>query len=44
MSSLVWVEIDHTAPEHNLRQIRAGAAPGVPACAVIKSNAYGHGA
>jgi alanine racemase len=44
MSSLVWVELDHTAPEHNLRQLRAGAAPGVIACAVIKSNAYGHGA
>jgi len=44
MSSLVWVELDRAAPEHNLRQIRAGAAPGVVACAVIKSNAYGHGA
>jgi alanine racemase len=44
MSSLVWVELDRTAPEHNLRQIRSGAAPGVIACAVIKSNAYGHGA
>ncbi|MGA2974455.1 MAG: alanine racemase [Spirochaetia bacterium] len=44
MSSLVWVELDGKAPEHNLRQLRAGAAPGVLACAVIKSNAYGHGA
>jgi alanine racemase len=44
MSSLVWVELDRTAPEHNLRQLRAGAAAGVIACAVIKSNAYGHGA
>ena len=44
MSSLVWVEIDGTAPDHNLRRIRAGAAPGVLVCAVIKSNAYGHGA
>jgi alanine racemase len=43
MSSLVWVEIDGRAPEHNLRQLRAGAAPGVLACAVVKSNAYGHG-
>jgi alanine racemase len=43
MSSLVWVELDRTAPEHNLRQLRAGAGPGVIACAVIKSNAYGHG-
>ncbi len=44
MSSLVWVELDRAAPEHNLRQLRLGAAPGVIACAVIKSNAYGHGA
>ncbi|MGA2640615.1 MAG: alanine racemase [Spirochaetia bacterium] len=44
MSSLVWVELDRAAPEHNLRQLRAGAARGVIACAVIKSNAYGHGA
>jgi alanine racemase len=43
MSSLVWVEIDGKAPECNLRQLRAGAAPGVLACAVVKSNAYGHG-
>jgi len=43
MSSLVWVELDRAAPEHNLRQLRAGAAPGVIACAVVKSNAYGHG-
>jgi alanine racemase len=44
MSSLVWVELDRAAPEHNLRQLRAGAAPAVISCAVIKSNAYGHGA
>jgi alanine racemase len=43
MSGLVWVELDARAPEHNLRQLRAGSAPGVIACAVIKSNAYGHG-
>jgi alanine racemase len=44
MSSLVWVELEKSALEHNLRQLRAGAAPGVISCAVIKSNAYGHGA
>jgi alanine racemase len=44
MSSLVWVELEKSAPEHNLRQLRAGAASGVISCAVIKSNAYGHGA
>jgi alanine racemase len=44
MSSLVWVELDGAALDHNLRQVRAGAAPGTAFCAVIKSNAYGHGA
>jgi alanine racemase len=43
MSSLVWVEIDGKALEHNLKEIRKGSAPGVAACAVVKSNAYGHG-
>jgi alanine racemase len=44
MSSLVWVEIEGAALEHNLRQLRAASSPGVLSCAVIKSNAYGHGA
>jgi alanine racemase len=43
MSSLVWVELDREAPAHNLRQLRAGSAPGTLACAVVKGNAYGHG-
>jgi alanine racemase len=43
MSSLVWIELDGRAPEHNLAELRKGAAPGVKFCAVIKSNAYGHG-
>ena len=43
MSSLVWVEIDGKAPEHNLKEMRKGSAAGTAACAVIKSNAYGHG-
>jgi alanine racemase len=43
-TGLIWVEIDGKAPEHNLRQLRAGAAPGVLACAVIKANGYGHDA
>jgi alanine racemase len=43
-TGLIWVEIDGKAPEHNLRQLRACAAPGVLACAVIKANAYGHDA
>ncbi len=43
MSGLVWVELDGGAPEHNLRELARGAAPGVKICAVVKSNAYGHG-
>jgi len=43
MSSLVWVELDGKALEHNLMEMRKGSAPGVTACAVVKSNAYGHG-
>ncbi|MBN2325060.1 MAG: alanine racemase [Spirochaetes bacterium] len=43
MSSLVWVEIERNAPEHNLLEIRRCAAEGTKLCAVVKSNAYGHG-
>jgi len=43
MSSLVWIELDKTAPAHNLRELKKGAATGTKFCAVIKSNAYGHG-
>ena len=43
MSSLVWVELEAGAPDHNLRELRKCAAPEVKLCAVVKSNAYGHG-
>jgi alanine racemase len=43
MSSLVWVELDGTAPDHNLREIRRGLKRGTAVCAVVKANAYGHG-
>jgi alanine racemase len=43
MSSLVWVELEAGAPDHNLRELRKCAAPEVMLCAVVKSNAYGHG-
>jgi len=43
MSSLVWVELERSAPDHNLRELRRCAAPGIKMCAVVKSNAYGHG-
>ena len=43
MSSLVWVELDGTAPDHNLRELRRGLKRGTRVCAVVKANAYGHG-
>jgi alanine racemase len=43
MSSLVWVELERGAPDHNLRELRRCAAPEVKMCAVVKANAYGHG-
>ncbi len=38
-----WVEVDHTAIRSNLATIR-DRAPGAEVIAVVKANAYGHGA
>jgi len=43
MSSLVWVELEAGAPDHNLREIRRSHGFNGIHCAVLKSNAYGHG-
>jgi alanine racemase len=43
MAELVWVELDASAPDHNLRELRKCLRNGVLLCAVIKGNAYGHG-
>ncbi len=43
MSGLVWVELDAEAPDHNVRELKAGAREGVLLCAVVKANGYGHG-
>lgn len=43
MSSLVWVELDSKAPDHNVKELRKNAQKEVLFCAVVKSNAYGHG-
>ncbi|UCB47441.1 MAG: alanine racemase [Spirochaetota bacterium] len=43
MSSLVWIELDGKAPEHNLKELSRCAKKNVKLCAVVKSNAYGHG-
>jgi alanine racemase len=43
MSSLVWVEIDSSAPDHNLLELKKNIGRDILCCAVVKSNAYGHG-
>ena len=39
-----WAEISVDGLEHNLRIIRSGLRPGTAVCAVLKADAYGHGA
>lgn len=39
-----WAEIDLTAIRHNVRVLQEHAGPGVEIIAVVKANAYGHGA
>lgn len=44
MERPVWAEIDLAAIKHNVREIKKGLAAGVKFCAVVKADAYGHGA
>ncbi|NTV53111.1 MAG: hypothetical protein HGA76_08895, partial [Candidatus Firestonebacteria bacterium] len=39
-----WVEVDLAAVRHNARQVRRLIGPRVKLLAVVKANAYGHGA
>jgi alanine racemase len=39
-----WVEVDLAAIAHNIRQIKNKVGPKVKVMAIIKANAYGHGA
>lgn len=39
-----WVEIDRAALSHNVRQIRTFLTPATQLMAVVKADAYGHGA
>jgi alanine racemase len=43
MAARAWAEIDLAAVRHNVRTLRAIAAP-ARLCAVVKANGYGHGA
>jgi alanine racemase len=38
-----WVEINKSTPVSNIKQFRKIIGPEVKFCAVVKSNAYGHG-
>lgn len=40
----VWAEIDLTAIEHNVKEIKKKITNGAALCAVVKADAYGHGA
>lgn len=40
----VWAEINLAAIKRNVKAIKAGLRPGVRFCAVVKADAYGHGA
>jgi alanine racemase len=40
----IWAEIDLDAIAHNLREIRRNIGPSPEIMAVVKANAYGHGA
>lgn len=40
----VWAEINLSAMRHNIRTIKKFLADGTKFCAVVKANAYGHGA
>lgn len=39
-----WVEIDQSALAHNVRQVKAFLSPETELMAVVKADAYGHGA
>jgi len=40
----LWAELDMDAVEHNLGEIRRHLPATTRVCAVVKANAYGHGA
>ena len=39
-----WIEVSLTALRHNFRTVHSFVQPEAAVCAVIKSDAYGHGA
>jgi alanine racemase len=44
VNELKWIEIDLSAIRHNVKWVRSRLSPGVKLMAVVKADAYGHGA
>ena len=40
----VWAEVDLSAIGHNIKETKKVLQPDTKLCAVVKANAYGHGA
>ena len=44
MSEITWIEVDLNAIEHNLNAIKSMVGSGTKILAIVKADAYGHGA
>ena len=44
MSKITWIEVDLNAIEHNLKAIKGMVGSGTKILAIVKADAYGHGA
>ncbi len=44
MSEITWIEVDLNAIEHNLKAIKSMVGSGIKILAIVKADAYGHGA
>jgi len=44
MSEITWIEVDLNAIEHNLKTIKGLVGSGTKILAIVKADAYGHGA
>ena len=44
MSEITWIEVDLNAIEYNLKAIKSMVGSGTKILAIVKADAYGHGA
>ncbi len=44
MSEITWIEVDLNAIKHNLEAVKSKAGSGTKILAIVKADAYGHGA